>query len=131
VKPDTGSAFHGVELTTARASSRCPLAFVRAKGAQHYKLASGKGARGRARLARMHSLTGKMKTVEGVKYFRTRRTSGSTSRTSASPSRPRNGRRTPRRARSGSRSRSANQTLVLWEGKKPVYATLVSTGRRA
>ena len=35
----------------------------------------------------------------------------------------------PRRARSGSRSPITNQTLVLWEGKKPVYATLVSTGQ--
>jgi lipoprotein-anchoring transpeptidase ErfK/SrfK len=127
LKPDTGSAFHGVELGEA---VTLPVAFVRTKGAHGYKVDGPRAEQGEDLEWRsVHALTGKVKTVAGVKYFRTkdkRWLHQDDVGVAVAPA------SWPEAADKGEKwveISIENQTLVLWEGKRPVYATLVSTGR--
>jgi lipoprotein-anchoring transpeptidase ErfK/SrfK len=127
VKPDTGSPWHGVELG---GELTLPLAFVRADGARSYDLAGGKATPG-AELGRraIVPLTGKLKRAEGVKYYRAkdgRFLHELDVGLAVAPS------SWPEAAEKGEKwieIAIGAQTLVLWEGKRPVYATLVSTGQ--
>lgn len=127
VKPDTGSAWHGVELND---ELTLPLAFVRAPGARAYKIVKGRVVpAGEVEHRSVHALVGKMRTVEGVRYYRTkdrRWLSQMDVGLAVAPA------TWPEAAEKGEKwieISIGNQTLVLWEGKKPVYATLVSTGK--
>jgi lipoprotein-anchoring transpeptidase ErfK/SrfK len=132
VKPDSGSAFHGVELGVDDGAGELtvPLAFVRAKGAQHYRLAGGKMVpAGELEFRAALGLTGKMKTVEGVRYFRTKDKRWLHQHDVGLALAPE---KWPEDAEKGKKWIDISiegQTLTLWEGKKPVYSTLVSTGR--
>ncbi|MEO7328673.1 MAG: L,D-transpeptidase [Minicystis sp.] len=127
IKPDTGSPWHGLELTE---QLTLPLAFIRSQGARGYKIVHGKVVPGdtiehRSAIA----LSGKMRTVEGVKYYRTldkRWLSQQDVGLAVPPA------TWPEEAEKGKKwieISITNQTLSLWEGKKPVYATLISTGQ--
>jgi len=127
IKPDTGSPWHGVELTD---DFTLPLAFVRSRGARSYQVASNKAVPGEELEFRsIVPLTGKLRRAEGVKYYRTkdkRFLSEVDVGLAVAPS------VWPEVAEKGEKwidISIANQTLVLWEGKRPVYATLVSTGQ--
>lgn len=127
IKPDTGSPWHGVELGGALT---LPLAFVRVQGARAYKIHKGKvAAAGELEHRSVVGLNGKMRTVEGVKYYRTtdkRWLHQQDVGLAVAPS------AWPEAADKGEKwieVSIGNQTLVLWEGKKPVYATLVSSGK--
>jgi lipoprotein-anchoring transpeptidase ErfK/SrfK len=127
IKPDTGSPFHGVELTD---ELTLPLAYVRVQGARSYKIVKGKVTPGEELEHRgAHALTGKMRIVEGVKYYRTRDKRWLHQQDvglAVAPS------TWPEAAAKGEKwieISIENQTLVLWEGKRPIYATLVSTGQ--
>jgi len=128
LKPDTGSPWHGFEIHDP---AELPMAFVREQGATSFRLGEGKASPGedlehRARLP----LTGKQKRVGGERYYALRE--GGWVRASdvglvVAPS------RFPKAADDGEKwieVSISQQTLVLWEGKRPVYATLVSTGRK-
>ncbi|MCC6524095.1 MAG: L,D-transpeptidase [Polyangiaceae bacterium] len=129
VKPDSGSPFHGVELG---GEWKLPLAFVRKSGAKLYDL--GKDSAEPAGDAERHApyaLTGKVRTVAGEKYFELgaghwlARPDASLAVAPA---------KWPRAAKQGAKWIEvglADQVMVLWEGDKPVFATLVSTGRPA
>jgi lipoprotein-anchoring transpeptidase ErfK/SrfK len=127
IKPDTGSPWHGVELSD---ELTLPLAFVRTQGAKIYKIVKGKvESAGEADWRSIHQLTGKMRTVEGVKYYRTKDKYWLHQQDVGLAVAPESW---PKDAEAGKKwveISIANQTLVLWEGKKPVYATLVSTGK--
>src|SRR5690606_12586149 len=70
LKPDTGSPWHGLELGD---ELTLPLAFVRSRGARSYQMAGGKAVPGdEVEYRSVHALSGKLKRVEGVKYYRTR-----------------------------------------------------------
>ncbi len=127
IKPDTGSPWHGVELSD---ELTLPLAFVRTQGAKIYKIVKGKVENaGEADWRSIHQLTGKMRTVEGVKYYRTKDKYWLHQQDVGLAVAPETW---PKDAETGKKwieVSIANQTLVLWEGKRPVYATLVSTGK--
>ncbi|MGK3994658.1 L,D-transpeptidase [Sorangium sp. So ce1024] len=127
VKPDTGSPWHGVELND---QLTLPLAFVRSRNARDVQIEGGKATPGKDLPFReVIPLTGRMRRVEGVKYYRTkdeRYVSQLDVGLAIAPS------AWPAVAEKGEKWIEVSiqhQTLVLWEGKRPVYATLVSTGQ--
>jgi hypothetical protein len=129
VKPDSASAWHGVELGGTLSP---PFAFIRLRGAQTYHFddaepeASGPLAR-----RSIQRLAGKLKRVDGKKYYAL--ADGGWLR-AADASLVLAPRKLPSIARRGEKWIEidlSEQTLVLWQGEQPVYATLVSTGRPA
>jgi lipoprotein-anchoring transpeptidase ErfK/SrfK len=127
IKPDTGSPWHGIELDD---KSTLPLGFVRSQGAKAYKILHGKVVSfGDVDYRSIHFLTGKMRTIEGVRYYRTREKLWLHQLDVGLAIQPATW---PVAAEHGEKwieVSIGSQTLVLWEGKKPVYATLVSTGQ--
>jgi lipoprotein-anchoring transpeptidase ErfK/SrfK len=127
IKPDAASPWHGVPLDD---KLTLPVAFVRSQGAHNYRIVQGKVTPGETvEFRSVHGLTGKMRTVGGVKYYRTtdkRWVSHVDVGLAVAPS------TWPDDAVKGKKwveISVVNQTMVLWEGKKPVYATLVSSGQ--
>ncbi|XXY42250.1 L,D-transpeptidase [Sorangium sp. So ce260] len=127
IKPDTGSPWHGVELNE---ELTLPLAFVRARSARDVQIQGDKATPGKELPFReVVPLSGKMRRIEGVKYYRTkdqRYVSQLDVGLAVAPS------AWPEVAEKGEKwieVSITHQTLVLWEGKRPVYATLVSTGQ--
>lgn len=127
IKPDTGSPWHGVELTDGLT---LPMAFVRTQGAKIYKIAKGKvEPAGEADWRSVHHLTGKMRTVEGVKYYRAKDKYWLHQQDVGLAVAPQSW---PKDAEDGKKwieVSIGHQTLVMWEGKRPVYATLISSGK--
>lgn len=125
LKPDSGSPWHGLEITDA---VNVPFAFVREQGAVRYDDSGRSGEDLQHRGVVL--LTGKQKRIGGERYLATR--DGSFVRRSdvglvMAPA------VFPKVAEAGEKwieVSLGDQTLTLWEGKKPVYATLVSTGRK-
>lgn len=128
IKPDTGSPFHGVELD---GEMTLPLAFVRGQGARLYKIMKGGKVvpSGEAEHRSVHALTGKMRTVEGVKYYRTKDKRWVHQLDVGLAVAPATWPEAANKGEKWIEVSLGNQTLVLWEGKKPIYATLVSTGK--
>ncbi|NUP11878.1 MAG: L,D-transpeptidase [Polyangiaceae bacterium] len=127
VKPDTGSPWHGIEIEDV---SQLPFAFVREQGAVRFVASGENASRGDELPFRsVVKLTGKIKRVGGEKYYPM--AEGDLVRASdvglvVAP------RTFPKAAEDGEKWIEVNiaeQTLVMWEGKRPIYATLVSTGR--
>jgi lipoprotein-anchoring transpeptidase ErfK/SrfK len=127
LKPDSGSPWHGLELTDALT---LPLAFVRSQGAHAYKIAHGKVTPGDAIDHRTAvALTGTKRTVEGVKYYRTTDKRWLNQQDVGLAVAPATWPDDAEKNKKWIEISITNQTLVLWEGKKPVYATLISTGQ--
>lgn len=127
LKPDSGSPWHGLELTDALT---LPLAFVRSQGARSYKITHGKVAPGEAIEHRaVVGLTGTKRTIEGVKYYRTTDKRWLNQQDVGLAVQPATWPEDAEKGKKWIEISITNQTLVLWEGKKPVYATLVSTGQ--
>lgn len=131
VKPDTGSPFHGVEITEA---TPMPFAFVSRRGAKTWRLIKGKDeAREDADTPRraVVPLTGNARLKAGKRFYQiarmpTRWLQADDVGVVSTPS------TFPPEADRGEKWIDVSlvqQTLVLYEGRKPVYATLVSTGR--
>ena len=136
VKPDTGSAFHGLEIDDP---AKLPFAFVRAPCAEAkraacihvYRVGDESARETDATLAwrSIVPLSGKSKRAGGSLYRETR--DGRWLKASElgvveAPAEP------PPAAKAGQKWIDIsidNETLVLWEGQKPVYATLVSAGQ--
>lgn len=127
VKPDAGSPWHGTALDD---NLTLPVAYVRAQGARSYDLSSGKAIPGDPLDYRsLHALTGKQKKVEGVKYYRTKSGAWLHQLDVGLALTPAG---FPEAAEKGEKwieISIGNQTLTLWEGKKPVYVTLISSGQ--
>ncbi len=131
VKPDTGSPFHGVEIG---AELRMPFAWVLKRDTRTYKLIKGKDeARAAEDVPRrvIVPLTGTARIKGGVRYYQTARDKTRWLRAddlgiAVQPA------EWPSAANKGEKWIDISlrqQTLVLYEGKRPFYATLVSTGR--
>jgi lipoprotein-anchoring transpeptidase ErfK/SrfK len=123
LKADSGSPFHGVDLHGVG----LPIAFAGLDGAHHY---DARGDEGDAIEARSFiPLTGKVKQRGKERYVEAKDGSWVRSgdvRTAAKPG------DLPWFAKGTTRWIDVSilsQTLVLWEGATPVYATLVSTGK--
>jgi len=129
VKPDSASAWHGVEVGNGL---KLPFAFTRRRGAQLYDVAGASATSvGDARYRSVHQLSGKLTKVDGERYVQ--RADGRWLRAKQAglvvPPR-----KWPKPAKKGEKWIEVDiseQVLVLWEGKRAVYATLVSTGRPA
>jgi lipoprotein-anchoring transpeptidase ErfK/SrfK len=131
VKPDTGSPFHGIELGP---KFPLPFAWVKTEGATTYRLIKGRdeAKNGTAVPHRaIVPLTGKARIEQGERYYQTEKVKTDWLRArdlSIIDTPP----AYPAAAEKGQKwidVSIAQQTLVLYEGKQPVYATLVSTGR--
>jgi lipoprotein-anchoring transpeptidase ErfK/SrfK len=130
LKPDTGSAFHGLALSE---SVTLPVAWV-LEGAKSYKLIKGKDeAREADELPKrvVVPLTGTARIKAGQRYYQTRKDPTRWLRASdigiAAPPE-----QYPEPAEKGEKWIDVSlrqQVLVLYEGKRAIYATLVSTGR--
>lgn len=128
VKPDTPSPFHGVEITS---EMPLPLAFVRQRGAVAYEI-DGASARSSGELVyrKAYGLSGKIKRVGGVKYLEMtdgRWLHNQDTGVVVAPA------KWPKAAEAGEKwiqIAVSEQVLVLWEGKKPVFATMVSSGKK-
>ncbi|HVU02696.1 MAG TPA: L,D-transpeptidase [Polyangiaceae bacterium] len=126
LKADSGSPFHGEDIRAVG----LPVAFATAPDAAYY---GGEGARldKGAELPRrtMVPLTGKVRMNGGTRLVETRDGRWLKSedvRTAAKPG------ELPWFAKDGTKWIDVSilsQTLVLWEGGKPVYATLISSGK--
>lgn len=126
LKAESGSPFHGVDIRKVG----LPVAFAQKDGTTFYDFSSGAPARGEALAGReIVALSGNIKEYGGERYVQARsghwlksaelRTAAKSSKLPAWAS---------RKAKWIDLS-IVNQTLVLWEGDVPVFATLVSTGR--
>lgn len=129
VKPDTASTWHGVEITPDTAM---PFAWVRTlKPVTVYRDAGGKPAVTAEKMERrtLVHFTGKL--LHGKEGLFRETTDGKWLRNGdlGIVSLPQEW---PPVATTGEKWIEIsidNQTLVLWEGKRPIYATLISTGQ--
>ena len=126
MKADSGSPFHGQSIRDIG----LPVAFARKAGASWWDLEAGELARGeRLGWREFIPLTGTVKMIQGVRMVEAKNGRWLRSedlKTAAKPS------KLPSWARKGTRWIDISivaQTMVLWEGERPVYATLVSTGK--
>lgn len=126
LKADTGSAFHGGAID----SVGLPVAFVQRPGAAYWKFEGGKLLRAERPAPReMIALNGKIQRLGGERMVQARNGQWLRSddlRVAVKPS------TLPwfaAKKRRWIQVSLLSQTLVLWEGATPVYATLVSTGR--
>ncbi len=128
VKPDRGSPFHGVELTSELA---LPIAWVNDTDVRQYKI-DGDNVRAYKKTVPLRTvvkLTGQKKFVDRRLYYEGADGKWLRSSQIAIASAPET---MPDAAKAGEKWVDVSimqQTLVLWEGQKPVYATLVSTGQ--
>lgn len=131
VKPDTGSPFHGVELSD---EFPIPFAWVIKRDSTTYKLIKGKDeARPAEKLPRraIVPISGRARIKEGKRFYQTSKDKTRWLRADdiAIVAKPPS---FPEHAEKGEKWIDVSlrqQTLVLYEGKRPWYATLVSTGR--
>ena len=126
LKADSGSPFHGHSIR----EHGLPIAFARKAGSTWWDLKDGKLERGeRLGWRQFIPLTGTVRRIQGVRMVEAKNGRWLRSkdlRTAAKPS------KLPSWARKGEKWIDigiVSQTMVLWEGDQPVYATLVSTGR--
>lgn len=126
LKADSGSPFHGYDIREVG----LPVAFARKAGATWWDYEGGKLKAGeRLGWREFIALTGKSKTLSGVRMVEAH--NGRWLRRSDLKVAPLNS-KLPSFAKKGVKwidISIVSQTMVLWEGQTPVYATLVSTGR--
>jgi hypothetical protein len=131
LKPDTGSAFHGVTLSD---KLTLPLGWVNTADARTYKLIKGKDetrADESLPFRAVVPLSGKARIKAGERFYQTLKdkTVWIKAKDLAVAEKPTS---MPAPAEKGEKWLDISitqQAIVLYEGKKPVYATLVSTGR--
>lgn len=126
LKAESGSPFHGVDIKKVG----LPVAFAQKDGTNFYDFSGGSPLKGSAVGSREFvALSGNIKEFGGERFVQARSGQWLKSaelRTAAKSS------RLPGWANKKAKwieISIVNQTLVLWEGDVPVYATLVSTGR--
>lgn len=131
LKPDTGSPFHGVTLSD---KLTLPVGWVNTPDARTFKLIKGKDeARADEALPfrAVVPLSGKARIKAGERFYQTLKdkTVWIKAKDLAVAEKPST---LPAAAEKGEKwidIAITQQAIVLYEGKKPVYATLVSTGR--
>ena len=128
VKPDSGSAFHGVVIHSIE---ELPFAWVRAKEARVYRLDGDNLMSTNTVLAQRttHKMSGKVRRVGDVTY---REASDGTWLKGTEVGAALVPGEWPKAADDGEKWIDVsidNQVLVAWQGKTPLYATLVSTGQ--
>lgn len=131
VKPDTGSAFHGIEIPP---EMHFPFAFVVKRDSRLYTLLAGRDAVRAADPAPHRAivpLSGKARIKEGKRFYQT--LGDKTRWLSASDigvvHKPQAWPEPAEKNQKWIDISVGQQTLTLYDGKTPRYATLVSTGR--
>jgi hypothetical protein len=127
LKPSLGSTWHGIDLDKIG----LPVAFVHKLGVSTYELSRGKAVKQDEELDRRTAvpLSGRFRTVDGIRYEQARE--GYWLRAQDLIVVVRRS-KFPEFAKGGQKwidVSLANQTLTAYEGQKPVYATLISSGR--
>ncbi|APR76937.1 Hypothetical protein A7982_02284 [Minicystis rosea] len=127
MKPILGSTWHGIDLDKVG----LPVAFVHKLGVHGYSLAKGKATEHEDEVERRAAipLSGKFRTVEGVRYEETRDGTWMRSKDIVVVVKRH---KFPDFAKGGQKWLDvsvATQTLTAYEGTKPIYATLITTGR--
>ncbi len=126
LKADSGSPFHGADIKNVG----LPVAFGRSKDASYWSHDGGKMKRGeRVPHRELIPLTGNVRGSGASRMVETR--DGQWLKSADLRTIPKTS-TLPPYARKGTKwidISILNQTLVLWEGDRPVYATLVSTGK--
>lgn len=131
VKPDSGSAFHGIELSP---KFPFPFAFVVLEKSEAFQLLKAKDAVrsvGPVPRRSVVPLTGQARIKAGARYYQTAKDKTVWLRASdiGVVARPQT---LPPEAARGEKwvdISIGQQTLVLYEGSRPWYATLISSGR--
>jgi lipoprotein-anchoring transpeptidase ErfK/SrfK len=131
VKPDTGSPWHGLDLSNPAKAPPMPFAWVRTSDAKAYKI-DGDGKpkdRGALEKRSVVLLTGRK--VPGPDGYYWELKNGLFLRASQAGvvKAPDEWPDAAKKNQKWIEVSIDNQTLVLWEGKTPVFATLVSTGQ--
>ena len=129
IKPDSGSPWHGVELG---AELDLPIAFVRVRGVHAYRVKNGVAEPdGSLERRSVHKLNGSAEKVSGETYYGLSNGQFALAKDvgiAVAPS------KWPKVAESGEKWIEVDlseQVMVLWNGKKAEFATLVSSGRPA
>jgi hypothetical protein len=127
LKPALGSTWHGIDLEKIG----LPVAFVHKTGAHGFSLAKGKAEKHDDEIERRTAvpLSGKFRTVDGVRYEETREGEWLRAQDLVMVVKRH---KFPDVAKGSQRwidVSVATQTLTAYEGTKPIYATLISTGR--
>lgn len=127
LKPALGTTFHGLDLDKVG----LPLAFVHKQGVHTYSMVQGKANKNDDEVDKRAAvpLTGKFRTVDGVRFEETR--DGEWLRAQDLVVIVKR-HKFPDFAKGSQRWLDvsvANQTLTMYEGNKPLYATLISTGK--
>ncbi len=126
LKPDAASAFHGVALREIG----LPVAFAYKPGASLWRHENGQLTRGqRLKPREFLALTGKVRRLGGVRMAEVQGGLWVRSADVKTATKPRDLPWFATGDRRWIQISLLNQSLVLWEGATPVYATLVSTGR--
>lgn len=127
LRPALGSTWHGIDLEKVG----LPVGFVHKRGVNTYALSRGKAEAQDEELDRKTAvpLTGRFRTVDGVRYEQAKE--GYWLRAQDLIVVVRRS-KFPEFAKGGQKWLDvslANQTLTAYEGSKPVFATLISSGR--
>lgn len=127
LKPALGSTWHGIDLEKLG----LPVAFVHKLGVHTFSFAKGKAVKHDDDVERRAAvpLTGKFRTVEGVRYEETREGQWMRAHDLVVIVKRH---KYPDFVKGNQKwidVSLANQTLTAYEGTKPVYATLISAGR--
>jgi lipoprotein-anchoring transpeptidase ErfK/SrfK len=127
IKADMGSPWHGMELND---ETTLPMAFIRTQGAKAYRISKNKAIpTDDLEYRSAYTLVGTMRTAEGVKYYRTKDKRWLSQLDVGLALPPASWPEDAEKGKKWIEISISNQTLVLWEGKRPIYVTLVSTGQ--
>jgi hypothetical protein len=127
LKPALGTTWHGIDLDKIG----LPVAFVHKNAVHIYSLTKGKATKQDDEVERRTAvpLTGKFRTVEGMRFEETREGQWLRSQDIMVIVKRHKFPDIAKGSQHWMDLSVANQTLTAYEGTKPVYATLVSTGR--
>lgn len=128
LRPALGSTWHGIDLDKVG----LPVAFVHKAGVVTYALGHGKATRHEDDEVERRSavpLTGKFRTVQGVRYEETREGEWLRTRDLVVIVKRHKYPDFVKGTQKWLDVSIANQTLTAYEGTRPIYATLISSGR--
>jgi lipoprotein-anchoring transpeptidase ErfK/SrfK len=132
VKPDTGSPWHGLELLDPAKSPPLPFAWVRTGEAKAYKFepqSDRPQPKGGLEKRSIVLLTGKKRSGRDGWYWEMKNGLYLKASEAGVVRTPDEWPDAAKRGKKWVEVSIENQTLTLWEGQRPVYATLVSTGQ--
>ncbi|HZF49886.1 MAG TPA: L,D-transpeptidase [Polyangiaceae bacterium] len=127
LKPSLGSTWHGIDLEKVG----LPVGFVHKRGVNTFALSRGKAEAQDEELDRRTAvpLTGRFRTVDGVRYEQAKEGYWLRSQDLIVVVRRSKFPEFAKGAQKWLDVSLANQTLTAYEGSKPVFATLISSGR--